>query len=473
MTEGDHTYDVAVSFAGAQRPYVERVVKACEAVGLRVFYDRNETVQLWGHNVIPELRKVYGGIATRYVIPFLSREYLAGPYPMDEFYAAMRAAIERTDGYLLPLLMDDDTVVPPELLDPAIIYLRAKDYSPEDLAGIIAEKVRAAPRPRRESPDTHHTKSRHGSQGRSQHIDQQPFPAIIPATGPERPSFRAGAEIEAGRRAFLIHDYLAEERWSSDHAVVRRRARCTQLIPAHTAQLVYGWFRQVESHETTQRTRDALGELARESDLLNMFGRLRVPGLPGVIWSASDANKSTLVTTWPAPRDGKPHDTLDALLDGSSSLDRVRLYRLCSGLADLCGTLGALHGEGLSHRCLSPDEIVSARGHLLLLRDLGLAVRPYEPGEGPANYQAPEQQLRAAGRGGPPTDIYQLAAVAYHLITGQIPHSTAPLPVRRLAPDVPERLGAAVDAGLATDPADRPDMRSLRSQLKAGCADIS
>jgi serine/threonine protein kinase len=146
---------------------------------------------------------------------------------------------------------------------------------------------------------------------------------------------------------------------------------------------------------------------------------------------------------------------------------------LCSGLADLCDAISALHREGFSHRFLSPDAIVSLRGHQLVLRDLGLAVRRYEPGEGPPNYQAPEQRTRACGRVGPLTDAYQIAAVAYHLITGQLPHGTTPLPLRRLAPDVPERLGAAIDAGLAADPADRPGMRSLRSQLKAGCDDIS
>ena len=48
MTDSTHTYDIAVSFAGGQRPYVESVVRACEMLGVRVFYDKNETVKLWG-----------------------------------------------------------------------------------------------------------------------------------------------------------------------------------------------------------------------------------------------------------------------------------------------------------------------------------------------------------------------------------------------------------------------------------------
>jgi hypothetical protein len=142
MVEDARTYDVAVSFSGRQRDYVERVVRACEALGVRVFYDQNETVRLWGTNVIPELRKIYGGEAARYVIPFLSRDYLAGAYPMDEFHSAITAGVRRGDDYLLPVLMDD-TEIPGELLNPAIIYLHADDHTPEQLARAIATKVAA------------------------------------------------------------------------------------------------------------------------------------------------------------------------------------------------------------------------------------------------------------------------------------------------------------------------------------------
>ncbi|MFJ7217093.1 TIR domain-containing protein [Amycolatopsis sp. NPDC098790] len=144
-----HEYDVAVSFSGAQRDYVEQVVRESEALGVRVFYDRNETARLWGTNVIPQLRKVYGGVVTRFVIPFLSQEYLAGPYPMDELYTAITAGVERGDGYILPVMMDD-VRVPPELLSPAVIYLRAEDYTPRQVAEVIAAKVETARGERRE-----------------------------------------------------------------------------------------------------------------------------------------------------------------------------------------------------------------------------------------------------------------------------------------------------------------------------------
>lgn len=145
MVERSHTYDIAVSFAGAQRDYVERVVRACEHLGLKVFYDKNKTVDLWGRNFIYEMRAVYGGNQARYFIPFLSTDYFAGAYPRDEFNAAMVLAIEREpdDGYILPIMVDR-VDVPPELLSPAIGYLRAEQYTVEGLAQVIANRVRSA-----------------------------------------------------------------------------------------------------------------------------------------------------------------------------------------------------------------------------------------------------------------------------------------------------------------------------------------
>ena len=141
MTGGPQIYDVAVSFAGEQRALVEPVVHACQALGLKVFYDKDHTVEFWGRNFIIGMRAIYGGTRARYVAPFLSKEYLASAYPMDEFTTAMRRAIEiSADSYLLPIIVGS-VQVPPELLNPAIGYLRLEDHTPDGLARIIADRV--------------------------------------------------------------------------------------------------------------------------------------------------------------------------------------------------------------------------------------------------------------------------------------------------------------------------------------------
>ena len=50
-------YDVALSFAGEDREYVEEVARILKAAGVKVFYDKFETVQLWGRNISRSLRR--------------------------------------------------------------------------------------------------------------------------------------------------------------------------------------------------------------------------------------------------------------------------------------------------------------------------------------------------------------------------------------------------------------------------------
>jgi hypothetical protein len=133
-------YDVAFSFAGEQRAYVEQVVTACRALGIEPFYDRDHEVDLWGRHSIIELRKAYGGARARYFVAFISAEYLSKRYPMDEFRAALLHSITTPDEYLLPITFGD-VEIPPELLDPAIFRLRSEEYPPDRLAAAIQRRV--------------------------------------------------------------------------------------------------------------------------------------------------------------------------------------------------------------------------------------------------------------------------------------------------------------------------------------------
>ncbi|WP_413756319.1 TIR domain-containing protein [Streptomyces sp. MMBL 11-3] len=141
MRQQNPVYDLAVSFAGEQRPYVEQVVEACKGRGLTVLYDRDRSIDLWGRNLIIGFRGAYNGDQARYVAPFLSREYLAKPYPMDEFRAMLVPAIENPDDYILPVTFGD-VVVPADLLSPAIGLLRCEDYTPQALAQAFEQRIR-------------------------------------------------------------------------------------------------------------------------------------------------------------------------------------------------------------------------------------------------------------------------------------------------------------------------------------------
>jgi hypothetical protein len=143
MSEDLHVHDVAFSFAGEQRDYVEQVRTACHSLGVDVFYDRDQEVDFWGRNFIVEFRKVYGGTRARYVVAFISKEYLSKKYPMDEFFAALLPSIEKPDDYLLPVTFGD-VDIPPEFLNPAIGRLRSEEYTPVALAGAIQQRVAQA-----------------------------------------------------------------------------------------------------------------------------------------------------------------------------------------------------------------------------------------------------------------------------------------------------------------------------------------
>ena len=56
-------YHVALSFAGEDRPYVEKVATALQAEGVDVFYDMFEEADLWGKDLYAHLSDVYQNLA--------------------------------------------------------------------------------------------------------------------------------------------------------------------------------------------------------------------------------------------------------------------------------------------------------------------------------------------------------------------------------------------------------------------------
>jgi hypothetical protein len=133
-------YDLAFSFAGSDRTYVEATKLACERLGLRVMYDRDLSNEWWGENYVAERRTGHGGRA-RYFVPFVSHEYFRRPVPADEFAAALWTDVRRGGGRLLPVIIGD-VVVPPQRLHPHVGYLRSDQYSPDRLAVEMLRKVR-------------------------------------------------------------------------------------------------------------------------------------------------------------------------------------------------------------------------------------------------------------------------------------------------------------------------------------------
>ena len=130
-------YDVGLSFAGEQRDYVRRVAEDLKYRGLRVFYDENEEDRLWGKNLLDHLSELYFK-RCRYCILFASADYRAKMWPNLERQSAQARDITAAGEYILPVRFDD-TEIPG--LFPTIYYQDARKKSPEQIAGLFAQKI--------------------------------------------------------------------------------------------------------------------------------------------------------------------------------------------------------------------------------------------------------------------------------------------------------------------------------------------
>lgn len=169
---------------------------------------------------------------------------------------------------------------------------------------------------------------------------------------------------------------------------------------------------------------------------------------------------------------------------GPLPLDQVR--RIVSQVAP---ALDAVHRAGLVHRDIKPANIMleSETGHAILL-DLGISrdidttfVTVTGQVLGTPGFLAPEQVAPSVPVG-PPTDVYQLAATAYTMLTGVPPfegdsyqivysvvHST-PAPPSEHRADLPQEVSDVVMQGLAKDPRQRPVSASAFATLLEAAA---
>ena len=127
-------------------------------------------------------------------------------------------------------------------------------------------------------------------------------------------------------------------------------------------------------------------------------------------------------------------------------------------LADAALALTHLHTQArpVVHGDVKPANLVLTTGGRVVVVDFGLSSAPDSPRRrgGTVGYAAPE-----LAAGAPPSrasDIYSLAATAFALLTGEPPSGVRPA-WDGLDPAQAADLEEAIRAGLATDPARRPE----------------
>src|SRR5215831_9709039 len=125
-----YEFDVAVSFAGEDREFVEEVVAQLKKAGLRVFYDSDHAAEMWGEDLIEYLDDIYR-MKARYAMVFISHSYAGKMWTRHERRSALARALEQTTPYVLPVRLDDTVL---KGFRPTVGYLDARKLG---LSGIV------------------------------------------------------------------------------------------------------------------------------------------------------------------------------------------------------------------------------------------------------------------------------------------------------------------------------------------------
>ncbi|MGI5186332.1 serine/threonine protein kinase [Dactylosporangium sp. CA-152071] len=172
--------------------------------------------------------------------------------------------------------------------------------------------------------------------------------------------------------------------------------------------------------------------------------------------------------------------SLATVVRDKGPLSQSNLHGLAIGVAT---ALTAIHGAGVIHRDLKPNNVLLAAGSPKVI-DFGIAHSVQGTSGhtrtdqivGTISYMAPER-FGSAGAGSAPVtpaaDIFSWGAVIAYAGTGRTPFGSdaAPVVAARILTSPPDLTGLSgmlrglVEQALAKDPADRPTARELLEQL--------
>jgi len=128
-------YDVALSFAGEDRCFVEECAEILRSLNVNVFYDDYEKEVLLGKNLYSYLADIYQNRA-RFAVVFVSKSYKEKRWTKHELENITARKFQQDEEYLLPIKLDDTELIE---ISSTTGYLQGD--TPLNVAIVIAKKL--------------------------------------------------------------------------------------------------------------------------------------------------------------------------------------------------------------------------------------------------------------------------------------------------------------------------------------------
>ncbi len=171
--------------------------------------------------------------------------------------------------------------------------------------------------------------------------------------------------------------------------------------------------------------------------------------------------------------------SLAALLAARGRLSAGEVVTVCAPVA---AALAHVHAHGVVHGDLSPSNIVFTAEGRPVLTDLGVGRIIGETSAAEVTPAYVDPAVARGGAPGPASDVFGVAAAAFHALTGIAPWNAATpddtlvvaahghLPdLAELAPDAPPALLEVIHRGLAADPHERGSAAAFALDLRHAC----
>lgn len=161
---------------------------------------------------------------------------------------------------------------------------------------------------------------------------------------------------------------------------------------------------------------------------------------------------------------------------------RLRPGEVVTAIAPVAAALAHAHENGVVHGDLSPGNIVFTGEGRPVLTDLGVACVLGEVAAAEVTPPYVDPTVARGGAPGPASDVFGIAAAAFHALTGIAPWNAATpadtltvaaagyLPdLAELAATAPPELIAVIERGLSADPHDRGSAAAFALDLRHAC----